>query len=229
LLEEVERQEPELYVVPFQRGENLLAWGKPQLAVPEFVKALSRNPRFDQAALGLGRAYFLLGQDEQAATAFELALRSNESNFLARLALGKVHWRQNKLEKAESEFRAVVESHPEFGEAHADYGIILAIRRNYSECLPQIQRGIELGYGEAIAYNYLGVCQAEQGHPWEAIHSYEKAVEIDPRYSAAYLNLALQYRNRGNRAKALAYYETVCKLSEELCKQYASQFASPKL
>jgi len=228
LLAEVERQEPDLYVVPFQRGENLLAWRKPQLAVEEFVKALSRNPTFDQAALGLGRAYFLLDQDEQAATAFELALRSNENNFLARLALGKVHWRQNRVEKAESEFRAVVESHPEFGEARADYGIILAIRRNYSESLPQIQRGIELGFSEAIAYNYLGVCQAELGRPWEAIRSYEKAVELDPRYSAAYLNLALQYRNQGYPAKALAYYATVCKLSDELCKQYASQFASPK-
>jgi arylsulfatase A-like enzyme/tetratricopeptide (TPR) repeat protein len=227
VLADVERQEPELYVAPFQRGESFLAWGKPQPAIGEFLKALSRNPTFDQAALGLGRAYFLVGEDERAATAFELALRSNENNFLARLALGKVHWRQNMLEKAESEFRAVVESHPEFGEAHADYGIILAIRRNYSASLPQIQRGIELGFSEAIAYNYLGICQAELGHPWDAIRSYEKAVELDPRYSAAYLNLALQYRNQGDPAKALAYYATVCKLSGELCKQYASQFPSP--
>jgi arylsulfatase A-like enzyme/Tfp pilus assembly protein PilF len=214
VLAEVERREPGLYVVPFQRGENLLAWGKPQLAVEEFGKAVSRNPSFDQAALGLGRAYSMLDQNERAATAFELALRSNENNFLARVALGKVYWRQNALDKAESEFRAVVKSHPEFGEAHADYGIILAIRRRYSESLPEIQRGLELGSREATAYNYLGVCQAELGHPWEAIRSYAKAVELDPRYSAAYLNLALQYRNHGYRAKALGYYKTVCKLSE---------------
>lgn len=228
VLAEVERQEPELYVVPFQRGENLLAWGKPQLALVEFSKALSRNPTFDQAALGLGRAYFLLGQDNQAGNAFELALRRNENNFLARVALAKVHWRQNKLDDAESELRAVVESHPEFGEAHADYGIVLATRRRYSESLPEIERGIKLGFQEAIAYNYLGVSQAELGHRAEAMRAYEKAVELDPHYSAAYLNLALQYRNQGRLDKALAYYETVCKLSGELCKQYASQFPSPK-
>ena len=130
--------------------------------------------------------------------------------------------------KAELEFREITKSHPEFGEAHADDGIMLTILGRYSEALPEIQRGIELGSQEAIAYNYLGVCQAELGHPSDAIHSYEKAVELDPRYSVAYLNLALQYRNQGFRAKALAYYETVCKLSEELCKQYASQFTSPK-
>jgi len=227
-LAQVEREEPDLYVVPFQRGENFLAWGRPALAVAEFSKALSRNPTFDQAALGLGRAHFLLGQNEQAATAFELALRSNKNNFLAKAALAKVHWKQNQVGKAELEFREITKSHPEFGEAHADDGIMLTILGRYSEALPEIQRGIELGSQEAIAYNYLGVCQAELGHPSDAIHSYEKAVELDPRYSVAYLNLALQYRNQGFRAKALAYFETVCRLSEELCKQYASQFAPPK-
>src|SRR5262249_25253619 len=57
ILAQVEREEPDLYVVPFQRGENFLAWGRPTLAVAEFGKALSRNPTFDQAALGLGRAH----------------------------------------------------------------------------------------------------------------------------------------------------------------------------
>jgi len=176
----------------------------------------------------LGRAHFLLGQNEQAATAFELALRSNKNNFLAKAALAKAHWRQNQVGKAELEFREITKSHPEFGEAHADDGIMLTILGRYSEALPEIQRGIELGSREAIVYNYLGVCQAELGHPSDAIHSYEKAVELDPRYSVAYLNLALQYRNQGFRAKALAYFETVCRLSEELCKHYASQFAPPK-
>ena len=227
VLTEVEREEPELYLVPFQKGENLLAWGKPQPAILEFGKALARNPTFDQAALGLGRAHFLLGQDEQAATALQLALRLNGRNFLARLALGKVYWRQNLLEKAESELKVVVKSHPDFGEAHADHGIILAILGKYSEALPEIQQGIELGSREAIAYNYLGVSLAELGQTLEAMHAYEKAVEVDPRYPAAYLNLALQYRKQGRLARAQGYYKKVCELSDELCRQFASYFPSP--
>jgi tetratricopeptide (TPR) repeat protein len=188
---------------------------------------LARNPTFDQAALGLGRAHFLLGQDEQAATALQLALRLNGRNFLARLALAKVYWRQNLFEKAESELKVVVKSHPDFGEAHADHGIILAILGKYSEALPEIQQGIELGSREAIAYNYLGVSLAELGQTLEAMHAYEKAVELDPRYPAAYLNLALQYRKQGRLAKAQEYYKKVCELSDDLCRQFASYFSSP--
>jgi arylsulfatase A-like enzyme/Flp pilus assembly protein TadD len=224
LLGEIEGEEPGLYVVPFQKGENLLAWGKPQPALTEFNKALSRNPTFDQAALGLGRANFLLGQDAQAATAFELALHLNGHNFLATVALAKVHWRENLLEKAEAEFREVVNGHPEFGEAHADLGIILAQLRRYLEALPEIKRGIDLGFKEAIAYNYFGVGEAETGHLPEAMRAYEKAIEIDPHYAAAALNLALQYRNQGNPAKARAAFQKVCRLSDELCKQFAGQF-----
>src|SRR5439155_324718 len=78
------------------------------------------------AAPGLGRAYFLQAQDRQAAGAFEFALRLNPQNSLARLALAKVYWRANLPEKAEPELAQVVKDRPEFAEARADHGIVLA-------------------------------------------------------------------------------------------------------
>ncbi len=228
LLTRLEQDEPELYVVPFEKGENYLAWRKPRLAIGEFRKTLSRNPIFDQAALGLGRAYFLAGQDGRAATAFESALRLNPRNFLARLALAKVYWRESLPEKAEPELAQVVRARPEFAEARADYGIVLAKLGKYRQALPEIQRGIELGYRDAITYNYLGIAQAELGDRLEAIRAYEQAVKLNPQYAAAYLNLALQYLKQGQRVEALAYYQKVCERSDELCRQYASQFSSRK-
>ncbi len=224
LLEFLEQAEPELYVVPFQRGENFLSWGKPQEAVAEFRKSLSRNPTFNQAALGLGRAHFLLGQDAEAAQALELALHFDPHNFLARLAVAKVYWRQSRLEKAEAELAQVVETHPEFAEGHADYGIILAKLGKYRQALAEIRRGIELGYRDAITYNYLGIAQAGVGDRPQAVRAYEQAIKLDPQYAAAYLNLALEYRKQGQLAKAQGYYQEVCKLSDELCRKYAGQF-----
>ena len=223
----LEEEEPDLYVIPFQRGENFLGWGKPPPAVEEFRKSLSRNPTFDQAALGLARAYFLTGQDHQAETVLELALRLNPRNFLARLGLAKVYWRQNLPEKARRELEEVVKAHPDFAEAHADYGIILAELRDYHQALVEIRRGIELGYSDPVAYNYLGVSYAELGDPTEGIRAYEKAVELNPRYAAAYLNLAVEYRKRGQPAKAQESYKKACELSNELCRQYAPQFPAP--
>ncbi len=224
LLSGLEEAEPGLYVVAFERAENYLAWQKPEQAVAEFQKALLRNPTFDQAALGLGRAHFLLGRHEPAASAFRLALQLNPRNFLARLALGKLYWRENRPEKAEPEMAAVVQAHPDFAEGHADYGIVLAKLRRYREATLEIQNAIELGYRDAIGYNYLGIAYAELGRPQQAISAYEQAVKLNPGYTAAHLNLAQEYRKRGDRAKAQAHFQKVCELSDELCRQYAPQF-----
>jgi len=224
LLNRLEGEETDLYVLYFSRGENYLAWGQPEPAVEQFRKALNLNPTFDQSALGLGRAYFLLGRDAQAAEALELALRLNPNNFPARLALAKVYWREEHPTKAESELARVVEAHPDYSEARAVYGIILVKLGKYREGLAELRWGINLGYQGAIAYNYLGIAEAHSGNRREAVKAYENAVTLNPRYAAAYLNLALEYRQAGRPAKAEDYYKKVCELSTELCRQYAPQF-----
>jgi len=228
LLARLEQEEPNLYVVFFARGENYLGWGKLQPAMEEFRKSLSRNPTFDQAALGLGRAYFLTGQDRQAATALELALRLNPKNFLARLALAKVYRRESLPEKARPEIEEVIKTHPNLAEAHAYHGVILAELRDYREALTEIRRGIELGCSDPIVYNYLGVSYAELGNTPEAVRAYQRAVELDPRYAVAHLNLAFQYLKQGDSAKAQESYRRVCALSDELCRRYSSRFSGER-
>jgi Tfp pilus assembly protein PilF len=49
---------------------------------------------------------------------------------------------------------------------------------------------------------------------------------MNPRYAAAYLNLALQYRKQNQPEKARQYYQKACKFSQELCRQYAGQFSN---
>jgi arylsulfatase A-like enzyme/Flp pilus assembly protein TadD len=223
----LEETDPALYVVPFERGENFLAWAKPQQALPEFGKALSQNPTFDQAMLGLGRAHFMLGQDKPAAESLELALHMNPRNFLARLALGKVYWQQNLPAKAEPELARVVKEHPELPEGHADYAIILAKMGKYREALPQFLRALAMEYRDPMVYNYLGISYGETGELEKAGEAYQQAVALDPNYAAAYLNLALLSRKQNHPEEARQYFQKTCHLSTTLCKRYEAQFPKP--
>jgi len=223
-LAELEAAEPKLYVVPFERGENFLAWSKPQQALQEFGKALSLNPTFDQAALGLGRAHFLLGEDDAAVASFQLALHYNPRNFLGRMALAKIYWHENQAAQAQSELARVLQEHPEVTEAHADYAVILAKLAKYREALPHFERALALEYREPIFFNYLGITYAQLGDSEKAVHAYEQAVAMNPRYAAAYLNLAFQYQKERQPEKARAYYQKTCDLSREMCRQHAGQF-----
>jgi arylsulfatase A-like enzyme/Flp pilus assembly protein TadD len=224
ILTTLEKSEPDLYVVPFERGENFLAWAKPREALPEFGKALSLNPTFDQALLGLGRAHFMLREDQPAAESLELALHMNPRNFLARLALAKVYWRQNVLAKAEPELAQVVKEHPELAEGHADYAIVLAKLGKYREALPHFQRALAAEYRDPVFYNYLGVSYGELGEQRQARKAYQQAVALNPGYAAAYLNLALLSRQQNQAEDARQYYQKTCQLSATLCQQYAAQF-----
>jgi choline-sulfatase len=225
LLAELKSREPALNVLPFEAGENDLAWGKPQDAVSEFRAAVQLNPHFDQALLGLGRACFELKQDPEAATALELALHLGPHNFLARLALASVYLREGAADKAETELARVVADQPQFAEGHAEYGMVLARRKAYADAVREIERSLELGYRDAGSLNSLGISRAQLGQHEAALEAYQQALQLDPRSAAACLNLAIEHRRAGEAAEAQRYYRKTCELSDQLCRQYASQFA----
>lgn len=53
----------------------------------------------------------------------------------------------------------------------------------------------------------FGIKVAAQGLWREAVYRWEKAVELDPTYAAAYNNLAIAYEAQGNFAKAKDAYK----------------------
>ena len=65
---------------------------------------------------------------------------------------------------------------------------------------------------DAKAQVDFGVNVAERGLWREAIYRWEKAVEIDPNYAAAYNDLAVAYEHEGDLAKAKNAYEKALKI-----------------
>jgi Tfp pilus assembly protein PilF len=61
----------------------------------------------------------------------------------------------------------------------------------------------------------FGINVAQRGLWREAIFRWEKAVEIDPTYAAAFNNLAVAYEHEGQLAKARDAYERALKIEPE--------------
>jgi Flp pilus assembly protein TadD len=61
----------------------------------------------------------------------------------------------------------------------------------------------------------FGISVAQRGLWREAIYRWEKAVEIDPTYAAAYNDLAIAYEHDGQFDKARAAYEKALALDPE--------------
>jgi Tfp pilus assembly protein PilF len=65
---------------------------------------------------------------------------------------------------------------------------------------------------EARSQVEFGIDVAERGLWREAMYRWERAVELDPTYAAAYNNLAIAYEHEGQFAKARQAYERALKL-----------------
>lgn len=62
-------------------------------------------------------------------------------------------------------------------------------------------------HDDAKAHVAFGVAVAQMGLWREAIYRWERAIEIDPTYAAAYNNLGVAYEQEGLFDKARAAYE----------------------
>lgn len=61
----------------------------------------------------------------------------------------------------------------------------------------------------------FGISVAQRGLWREAIYRWERAVEIDPTYAAAFNDLAIAYENAGELAKARAAYDKAIALDPD--------------
>ncbi|MQA31523.1 MAG: tetratricopeptide repeat protein [Luteitalea sp.] len=68
---------------------------------------------------------------------------------------------------------------------------------------------------DAKAQVEFGIDVAQRGLWREAIYRWERAVEIDPTYSAAYNDLAVAYEHEGQLDKARQAYEKALEIDPE--------------
>lgn len=80
--------------------------------------------------------------------------------------------------------------------------------------------------GDARAQVAFGILVAQKGLWREAIYRFERAVDIDPTYAAAYNNLAIAYEQAGMVEKARAAYEKAIALEpkNEVIRENYDQF-----
>ena len=71
---------------------------------------------------------------------------------------------------------------------------------------------VRAGSNEAIQRNNLGASLLQQGKLEEAVAEFRKAVELDPKYVAAHLNLGYAHDRHGQTEEAVAQYRKVVDL-----------------
>lgn len=221
------RLKPENPGLEYKKGLALLLGERNEDAIRQFEALLKKDPKFDLAHEGLGRAYFQTGDLMQAERHFRKAIALNHRLWKSYNYLGAIADKRGDFEQAILEYTSAIAIAPNEGFLYNNLGVSCltaghyeaavdafakAIRRNFRESkvfnnlglayghLGRFEEAFEafrMGGGEAHAHNNIGCVYLEKGLYAEAVKSFERAIALEPEY---YTRAAENLK----RAKALA-------------------------
>ena len=204
---EVEPENPELLNA---LGFSLFQQGKSQEAVAAFEKALAADPKHWKAHNNMALASIDLGELEEAEAHYRESL-AIEPQPAIYSDLGFVLERQGMTEEANELYRKSLELDPESAAAHYNLAASLARRGEFTVAERHFRAALAKN-PNAQTYTGLGIVLGQQGRADEAIASLRDAIEADPKYPAAYDQLATILVEQGRLEEAASNYRLLLRI-----------------
>lgn len=88
-------------------------------------------------------------------------------------------------------FRQLIAIDAEYKHAHTNLGLLLFQLKDYKQAQSEFLIAIEQDKKDAIAYNHLAIIERQQGLFEQAKQHYLQAIDINPDYANAHLNLGV--------------------------------------
>jgi ribosomal protein S12 methylthiotransferase accessory factor len=95
-------------------------------------------------------------------------------------------------------------------------GIALKDMGEYRQALNILKKGEKLDQERTDIYNLMGFCHFMLKEHEAAIKNFETVIQLDPSSAIDYANIASNYRDMGQPAKAIRYYEMALTLDDSI-------------
>jgi spermidine synthase len=151
----------------------------------------------------LGVALWTKELPDEALIQFDEALRLNPRDARSLLSRGRVHLRLGFVLQAEADFKAAVQIHPGFVEAHEALGQLYKAQKRWDLAERHLRKVLALRPKDPSQLARLADLYREEQRPQEAIHHYLAAVAIAPQDPRLWSGLGLSYQEAGRPSEAL--------------------------
>lgn len=211
--------------------EALVLEGRINMGKPNFEKAMAnfdaalRNDKFHAPAYFYkGMVFELMGEKEKAKSSYQTAIETNGAYYDA------LHHMANLLaslddEKALSYYNAALDVQPNSYEVLRNKGLYLIKIEEYQaarDCFDQIlvadptNEECYFNIGNTYVASYRDDMSAVSKDTTinRAIENFERAAEINPEYIDALYNLGWMHQFRGEKKKAIEYYQKVLAIDD---------------
>ncbi|MCB0790427.1 MAG: tetratricopeptide repeat protein [Flavobacteriales bacterium] len=196
-------------------GEHAMITGTGSDTFPEQLLEIESRivDHPDDAALYAERAALYRSVDSvrQATNDWMRAVSLDSTNAAYHVALGDIFYARSMVQVAQREFRKAMDLDPSSAEAHLRSAEIELVLRNYGKALDLVNEGLRIDPHAAQGYFLKGWVYKETGDTVRAISSLRTAVEQDPGFYNAFVQLG--YLSAARRDPlALQYYNTALEI-----------------
>ena len=95
-------------------------------------------------------------------------------------------------------------------------GVALKNLGDYRKALDALDKGEKLDNERTDIYNLRGFCHFKLQEHEAAIENFKRVIELDPTSAIDYANIASNYRDMGNKEKAIRYYQMALTLDNTI-------------
>ena len=200
-----------------------------QLQVPAFYTIIP-GAHFRERSLGTSVGMFSakhIFENNPAAEAIrQLKSMDNEltGKYYINFYLGACHLSIQDPEAALVYFRRALALDPteqDIPSIHSYLGVALKDMGDYRQALDILQQGAKLDHERTDIYNLMGFCHFKLQEHEAAIENFKKVIALDPSSAIDYANIGANYRQMGEKEKAIRYYQMALTLDDSI--EFAKQ------
>ena len=174
-------------------AEALLAQGKLDPAEEAARGALKLEEKNVPAMVNLATVYARKKRYELAKMVLENARQNDDRDATIWNRLGFVELSLGDRIQALECFRTAAALRPDYPEAHANYGALLADAEDFTSAASELELAVRYAPANAVAWMNLGNAYRGLKEFEKAEDAYRKALELDPKLTDANYNLAILF------------------------------------
>lgn len=193
----------------FAKGIAYYKENKFDKAIPHFEDTLTSMQTNALALNFLGVCRLQEGETEAGLRNLQDAVRLDPNYIPARYNLALALVEHGQADDAVANLRQVVQSSVAPADSHYQLGLAYMRVSAWGQAEEAFKRHLQSNPNSTDTLNCLGIVAARKHEFPQAKHWLAQCIAADPRFAAAYLNLAsLENHHLGQKKEALAHYET---------------------
>jgi tetratricopeptide (TPR) repeat protein len=204
----------------YYRGQVLSRQGKANEAVASYRGALKSDPTFAPAAFDLGVELYNSGNYDDAAVAYQEAVQSDPNDYQAHANLASTYRQLEQFPKANAEYKTASQGINTSG-LYSEWGYCLGKTQEWDKAVARLNTASEMtptaidnsnvgwGYYNAGKLQVNAKNDAAAKTDFELARNFsQRAVALDPKLDAAYLNVGASQNALGEFQLAVQALQT---------------------